>query len=249
MAASSALLDAGYALGAAALFALVARRLTGRHVGAASRLALSMFGAWWYGVAFFLAAGAALSLLEWRGVEDPPLFFALAAMSMLSVCVAVWGLVYYVSYLYTGRTTGFVPWVLFYAGIFAVMVYAIAQDAGEVHAWRQSVVRLAILTGPLLTAAIVAFLLPAIAALGAYARLYRRVDSRAQRFRIALATASLLAWFGLALVARALGFADSPAWTSAGRLLALAAATGVLVAYVPPTWLRRRLHLATDAVA
>lgn len=242
------LADAAYALVAAALFGFVATRIGRRPADPDARLALRLFSLWWSGVALFLVAGAALSFLDWAGVTARPLELVIASLSMLSVCAAVWGLVYYVSFLFTGRSTALYPMLAFYAGIFAVMLFALLSDStgGELGAWHESVVRLAILTGPVLTGAIVLFLLPAMGALVAYASLYPRIDGRRARYRIALGTTSLLVWFGLAIVARLGGFADTATWTVVGRFLALAAALGVLLAYSPPRWMVRRLRLHAD---
>jgi hypothetical protein len=242
------LADAAYAIVAASLFAFVATRVGRRRVDVDLRRALHMFSLWWYGVAVFLVAGALLSILDLSGLNVRALHLAIAALSMLSVCAAVWGLVYYVSYLYTGRSTVFYPMLAYYSGIFAIFLFALFSDGSgrELAAWHASVVRLAILTGPLLTGAIVALLLPAIVALLAYARLYPRVAGRERRYRIGLATSSLVAWFSLAIFARLGGVADTPSWTVIGRLLAIAAALGVLLAYAPPGWLKRLLHMRSE---
>lgn len=246
----AALSDAGYAIATAILFAFVGRKSGRREAQGSDLLALSMFRAWWFGVAVFLALGGIWSALDFVGFAAGPLEFAFAAFGMLAVCVAVWGLVFYVTYLYTGRTGSFLVGLVFYALVFAAMVYAIATDTTgtELTAWHQSVVRLAILTGPLLSAIIVVFLIPALAALSAYVGLYRRVTNRAQRFRLGLSTGSLIVWFGLAILAWAAGFAGSPVWLFAGRIAALVAALGVLVAYSPPRWVAHRFRLTEKVV-
>lgn len=241
MAWAAAWVDAAYALVSAALFGFVAWRLSARLVEPELRYASGMFSVWWYGVAVFLGTGGVVSILDGMGNTDLAARTALSVLGMVSVCAAVWGLVNYVTYLYWGNRLAFVPGLVFYAMIFVVMVYALASDPAEIGAWHRSVVTLAILTGPVLSAAIIAFLLPAIAALVAYGGLYRKVETRAQRYRILLATGSLASWFGVAIVARAAGFAAAPAWIAAARVIALCAAIGVLIAYAPPAWIQRRL--------
>ena len=245
------LADAGYAFATAALFMFVGRKAGRPDAQGSDLLALSMFRVWWLGVAIFLFIGGLLSLLDGQGLAGGPLGFSVAVLSMLAVCVAVWGLVFYVTYLYTGKTKSFLLGLTFYAVIFGGMVFALASDATgmELAAWHQSVVRLAILTGPLLSGIIVAFLIPALVALAGYAGLYRRVKSPAQRFRLGLSIGSLIIWFGLAILAWAGGFADSLPWVYLGRLLALAAALGVLIAYRPPRWVAQRLQLVPEAAA
>jgi hypothetical protein len=242
--------DAAYALATAILFAFVGRGSGRRDAQGSDRLALSMFRAWWFGVAIFVGLGGVWSVLDVLAPPQAPLQFAMAVISMLSVCVAVWGLLFYVTYLYTGRTGSFLFGLGFYGLVFSGMVYALAADptGRELTAWHQSIVRLAILTGPLLSAIIVVFLLPALGALLAYVRLYGRVETRGQRFRLGLSTGSLIVWFGLAILAWVAGVAHSLVWVYVGRILALLAALAVLVAYVPPRWVVQRLRLATEVV-
>lgn len=233
--------DAGYAFATALVFVLVATRLSQVPRSRESRFAHAMFALWWYGVAAFLATGGILSLLDVTGNAAQGPRWLLSALGMLTVCAAVCGLVYYVLFVYTGRSRVLFPLLAYYAGIWIVMLVGLALDPGESARWERSIVNLAILTGPLVSAAIVAFLVPALIALALYAGLYRRVGSAHQRYRVGLATTSLLTWFGLAILALALGIQDTLAWSLAGRGLALAAAGGVLLAYAPPRRVREWL--------
>jgi len=241
--------DAAYAFATAFVFALVAARLSQGERSEESRFAHAMFMLWWCGVAAFLATGGLVSALDAAGVESAQARVFLSALGMLTVCSAVCGLVYYVLFVYTGRAGLLLPLVAYYAGIWCVMIAGLMLDAGEAARWHRSVVTLAILTGPVVSAAIVAFLVPTIVALALYAGLYRRASSAHQRYRVALATASLIAWFGLALLALALGVQDTPAWEVVGRGLAVAAAAGVLLAYAPPRRVRRWLDARAETPA
>jgi hypothetical protein len=152
--------------------------------------------------------------------------------------MGVWGILYYVTYVFTGRTTMFLPYLVYYLGIFAVLAAGTALDTSEAERFMLSVSRLAIMTGPLLTGAIIALLLPVIVACGFYFSLYFAVDDPVQKYRVGLTSGAFIAWFGSAVAATLLGIAHEPWWAVLGRSIGVAASIVVFMAYWPP----RSLH-------
>lgn len=188
MADAGHLLDGGLRLATAALCAAAAWVVSRRPVDARDRHAMRMFALWWGGLAALEAidAGIADAGLRWTYLRAPPL------------ALALWGLLYYVAYLYAGRRAWLLPLGLF-AGILGGVLVAL-DASGHAGGW---------------TALLVAA--PVLGAALAYASLYRRAGARAQRYRIALVGAAMGLW-GIAAVA-----AGSEALRLAVPLAALAA--------------------------
>jgi hypothetical protein len=113
------------------------------------------------------------------------------------------------------------------------------------HRWRTglSFARAAPLWTSLASLALV--VLPPVAASVAYFRLIFRVDDAGQRYRIATVSASLIVWWVVAVAAGQSRLLDNEAVQLAARVLGVAAALGVLVAYSPPAWVRRRLGIVS----
>ena len=87
---------------------------------------------------------------------------------------------------------------------------------------------------------IVLLLLPQIIGGFAYFTLYFRVTETTQKYRILLVSWSIIIWFLSPLAALAGGLAEQDWWQLASRLIGLAAALTILIAYLPPRWLKQR---------
>jgi uncharacterized membrane protein HdeD (DUF308 family) len=74
----------------------------------------------------------------------------------------------------------------------------------------------------------------------AYFTLYFRVPEVTQKYRILLVSWSIIIWFLSPFVAFAGGLAQQDWWQVVSRLIGLAAALTILMAYLPPRWLKQR---------
>lgn len=235
--------SAVFALAAAGLYSYVGYRLSWRRVSAEARTAARLFALWWYALAAMTAVGGLLSLLGSAGAAALPVVVALSYLNILVVCVALWGLLYYLLYLFTGRTGALLPLSALYAAYGALLVYyvTVSHPAGVmVGRWNVQLVYEAPLGGPFFTLVLVLLLFPQLIGALAYFTLFFRVREPTQRYRIAVVSWSILIWFGSAFAAAQSGLAANDAWQLASRVIGLAAALAILLAYLPPRWVRRR---------
>jgi len=233
-----------FAMIAAGIYGYVGWRLGKRVISSAeARLAWGSFTVWWYGLAATTLIGGFLSLFGAFGLTSLPLFVTATYLNILIICLALWGLLYYLIYLFTGNRRSLVPSVVFYMIYYILLVYYITAsipDNVEVGRWDTSIVYRVPPTGPLVVIILVMLLLPQIIGGLAYFSLYFRVAEITQKYRILLVSLSIIVWFLSPVVALAGGLGQQDWWQFASRLIGLAAALTILMAYLPPRWLKQR---------
>ena len=206
-----------------------------------------MFVLWWHALAGSSALGALSLTLYMAGALPIWLHQSISQLSLLLIVAALLGLLYYLIYLYTGSHGALKPllvgYLLFYVSIIGLVQWIGAPDSLTDNGW-------SIMAEPeseLPTAVSWLFLVflvgPQIIASIAYLRLYGKATDVTQRYRIALVSGAIIAWFGSSLVASAAELGTSLVWQVISRLLGLAAAFVILSAYLPPAWVQRRLHV------
>jgi hypothetical protein len=160
--------------------------------------------------------------------------------------VALWGLICYLAYLYTGREWT-VPISILYAAEYGLLVYYVTAgrpDGVSVTLGSVNPTYGVTVTGPLLAAPILILVFPEFIGALLYLRLFFRTHDRTVRYRIGLVSGGLLAYF-------LFDFFDFGALVNGGlvgvvvgRLLIIGAALVVLLAYFPPRALRARFGVA-----
>jgi hypothetical protein len=233
----------------AGIYFYVGRVLSRRHSDSAdSRLAWRLFVVWWYALAAATFSGAILSLLGGFGIAGVPLFVTITILNFLAICAALYGLVFYLLYLFTGQRSILRPLSIFYVAYYGLLVYYV-QASGPidvtVQPWRASLVYQAPLQGPIFTAALLLLLFPPIIGGLAYFSLYFRVKPATQRYRILLVSWSIIIWFLSIFFANIAGLADENWWQVISRLIGLAAALAIMFAYQPPSWVKQRFGVAS----
>ena len=238
------LFSALFAVTAASIYSYVGWRLSKRVISSSeARLAWGSFTIWWYGIAATTLIGGFLSLFGAFGLTSLPLFVTATYINILVICLALWGLLYYLIYLFTGNRRLLVPLAVFYMTYYVLLVYYItASIPGDVNVgrWSATLAYRTPLTGPFFGLLIVLLLLPQILGGFAYFTLYFRVSDATQKYRILLVSSSIIVWFLSPFVALAGGLAEQDWWQFASRLIGLAAALTILMAYLPPRWLKQR---------
>ena len=241
---STLVFSALLALLAASIYAYVGWRLSKRVISSSeSRLAWRSFTMWWYGLAATTLIGGFLNLFGALGLTILPLFVTATYINILVICVALWGLFYYLTYLFTGNSRWLVPLAISYGVYYVLLVYYITASIPEsikLEPWRTALAYRAPLTGPFFVIVIALLLLPQIIGGLAYFTLYFRVTEVTQKYRILLVSWSIIVWFLSPLAALAGGLAQQDWWQLASRLIGLAAALTILMAYLPPRWLKQR---------
>lgn len=241
---SALLFSTVFGVTAAGIYAYVGWRLGKRIISSAdARLAWGSFTVWWYGLAVTTLIGSLLSLFGSVGLMNFPLFVTATYVNILVICVALWGLLYYLIYLFTGDRRSLVPLAVFYMVYYVLLVYYItASIPGSVNVgrWTARLVYDAPLTGPFFAILIALLLLPQIIGGLAYFTLYFRVSDVTQKYRVLLVSWSIIVWFLSPLFALGGGLAQEDWWQFASRLIGLAAALTILLAYLPPRWVKQR---------
>lgn len=235
--------------GAAVCF-LIGRRLARRHVeDVGAQRASALFSVWWLGMSGNILANNATWLLAAFGLAPAWAVVALTFASLACGVAMIWGLVYYLVYLFTGRPGVFWPITLFYGASLAGSFWLIASlrpTGVRLGEWGGAV-EYASQPAPLLGAAFsLFFLLPPIVGALAYGTLAFRVKHPFRRFRIAVVSLSLLVWLISSLALPSGG--SSGATRAVGMIIAVLALTGLGVAYFPPRRLRARLDADGDAL-
>lgn len=203
------------------------------------RLAGRMLALWWFGAGVVVLVEAARGLLAAAGVLDPGVHEALLHLHALPLSVGLCGLLYHLAYLYTGNARLLRPLAATCAALFVLVTFTYAS----LGPWRVARTAWGVRMEPASPDPVLGFVLaaafatPALVAAAAYLRLYGRVPTAEQRYRVATVSAAFLALSGMLLAGLA-GGAWSPAVHAAP---ALAAAVLAVAAYRPPAWVRRRL--------
>lgn len=248
---STHLISTLFSIASAAIYGYVAARLSQRTItNPGARFAWQLFGLWWYCLAATTLVGGILHLLGMFNIVSLPPFVALTHVNLLLICIALWGLLYYLVYLFTGSQRFLIPLTIFYALYYVLLVYYItASDPArvEITRWTTRLVYAHPVTGPLFTVVLVLLVFPQILASLAYFTLFFRVREATQRYRVLLVSWCIILWFGSAFVASVAGLSREDWWQILSRLIGLGAAMGILLAYLPPGIIRRRFGIASIA--
>ncbi len=238
------LISAFFALLTASIYGYLAWRLQQRVVSSSeARLAWQLFIMWWLCLAGTTLVGGVLNLLGAFDITSLPLFITITQLNLLIICVALWGLLYYLIYLFTGNSASLLPLSAFYVLYYALLVYYITASAPidvSVGRWTTTISYANEMTGPFFILVLVLLTAPQILGALVYFTLFFRVRDATQKYRILLVSWSLIAWFGSALIAPLVGLSSHDWWQIVSRLIALSATLVILIAYFPPRWIRER---------
>lgn len=230
----------------ALVYAVVGRTIARRSVARDLHMAQGAFTLWWFALAGTTLVGAAYTLYGAYALPSLALAVATTSLTLLGLCLALAGLLFYLVYLYTGSRKPLVPLAIGYVALYGLFTYLIQVGHPIGVERRQWNVTLQYETEFGTTVGLAAFLLivaPQIIAAFAYFTLYFRLDDRSQRFRVAVVSWSIILWFASPFLGVVPGVAGSLAWQVTSRLIGFAAAVAILLAYQPPSWLRTRLNV------
>lgn len=251
--ASTLLLDGFLGLAIAGIYVYIGRTLARRPVEGEARRASLLFAGWWHALAVLTVIGSGTRALAAAGLLTFPLYEAAIYVTLVPLCFALFALLYYLVYLFTGRSTFLVPLAVIYSAFYVFLVGYVAslQPIGFIAGdWTLKLEYANPPEGGVHSTLILALVVPHIVGALAYMRLIFTLKDRTARYRVALVSGSILAWFGSSLLASELDLGDWYWWPLASRAIALVAALTILAAYRPPVWLQRRFRVAsleTDA--
>lgn len=247
--AAAAIVDAAIAV----LLFYVGRVVAARKGSPPAKRALQAFGAWWDGLAFTVLVNAVKEAVAALGFEREmgvvPLLDLLQYASIVALCIAVWGLLYYLIYLFTGNERWRVPLATFYAAYALVgLAFVWRMDPAGVAAGKWFVTwayTAPAAGGAFLVVLTLLLLLPQIVGAALYLRAARHATTALSRYRIRLVSWALILWLGITLVAPFVQLGRFEWWQAGGRLVGLVAALAILMAYRPPPAIARRLTEAS----
>lgn len=218
-------------------FGLVGRAVALRHPSAAARAAQLAGALWWAGLGGYLVLQGGLTIAAGMDTLDATAYMASRFVAIPLLCGGVWGLVYHLVYLFTGRREAAIPLAILYGAVALLFFWATFSQprAVVIGRWLIEVDD----SSPVYRAVYLLVGLPPILASFAYVRLLPRLREPMQRYRAALIGGSIFLYVGSGLVAR-LGSSDLLKFLSLVVLGVLAAGAS-LAAYYPPAALERAL--------
>jgi hypothetical protein len=243
------LTSASFALLTAALYVYLGWRLRERVVSSSeARVAWNLFVTWWIALAATTLISGVLNLLGAFNLASLSVFITMTYINVLIICVALWSLLYYLTYLFTGNNRSLVPISVFCAVNYALLVYYITASMPTgvtVGRWSTSIEYSNRITGPFLILVLMLILVPQMIGALAYFTLFFRVKDATQKFRILLVSMSIFVWFGSSLVASLTGVSDFDWWQIASRAIRLGSTLTILMAYFPPLWIKQRYKIVS----
>ncbi len=246
-ASSTLAIDGFLALVTAIIYARVTQLIWARpihdpHAVTANRL----FALWWAALGALTLLGGAQSILASFGVRHLAIHAALTLSTIALVVVALYGLLSYLLYIYSGNPRMFIGLAIAHAAILAFYVGLIiwmTPVAVTTSTWRVDITYLR--TAPPLVTGLASALLfiPALAGASLYGTLAFRAKEPTVRFRIVVVSTAFIFWFGASGIATLTGWTNEEAWPIIARAIALVATGLVILAYRPPPAIRKRLHV------
>jgi hypothetical protein len=234
-----------FSLTSAGIYFYVGHSLSRRRViSSEARLAWALFVVWWYALAVTSVLGGMLNLLGAMGLNSVPLFLTFTQINLLAICAALYGLIYYLVYLFTGNRKVLVPLTMAYIVYYALLMYYVNLSmpiSVSVGRWSAALQYEHQPTGPFVTLILVLLVFPQIIGSLAYFTLFFRVKEATQKYRVALVSWSIIIWFLSAFIASIAGLSQYDWWQILSRLIGLGATLTILMAYQPINWIKNRL--------
>lgn len=244
-------------LAAAGLYLLIGRHAARSSFTPEGAAGARLFRYWWVGLAGLACMTGLQGLLAAWAADAP--WIALAAVSsqffyVLFACMALWGLMCYLWFLYTGSLRASPFFLFFYMLVYVAGAVSMAYQ-GVVGFQAYDFVATVAYQNPIPESGLVyglfysLLILPQILVAGLYLALYRRVGDRQARLRVVLVSASLLTLLLVTYGVGVSGHSFDAWWLTGQQALMLLTSAGVLLAHRPPAWLRERYEMQAPVVA
>lgn len=239
-----------FSIASGGVYFYVGRSLSRRHViSPDARQAWTLFVIWWYALASISFIGGILNLLGAIGLASLPLFLTFTQVNLLVICIALYGLMSYLVYLFTGNHKVLASLGFVYVGYYVFLMYYVNLSepiSVSIGRWSVTLDYQQQPTGLLVTLLLALIVGPQIIASLAYFSLYFRVKDTTQKYRIAMVSCSILIWFLSSFIVSLAGLNEYDGWQIISRLIGLSAALAILMAYQPIGWIRN--HLGVSAI-
>lgn len=224
---------------------------------AADAKAWRAFRVWWFAMAIDNLVNAARVSLFAAGFTSVTLHVTLNLVNTLFAAAALWGLLTYLLYVFTGRAR-VSTWVgIFYIAFAAFLFYSvyvfhpIGVTLGD---WETAITYQNPPAGIMGLAYVIFFLLlialpPVLASIGMFT-LYFRVKERSSKYRALVVPLGIFGLFGLAYLVPLVLFpfgvrtGDLAWWPFTIRIVGLLALLVIYWAYFPPTFIQKSLRVS-----
>jgi hypothetical protein len=231
-------------LGVASVYLYVGKRLFEREVSASARLASIQLAVFWGGLGATVFLDALQMGLALGNAFALPTALTFTIVDDIIAVVALWGLVGFLTYVYTGRYHLLELGVIYAAFFVTAIYYTFAQSPDAVAfvdgapaiqyavppiVWLAGVV-IVLLIGPELVGAIL------------YLSLLRRTRVREQRARIWFVGGGILLWMALDIFLSG----TTGGWVLVRTVLEVIPGFMILIAFYPPVWAQRRFGLTSS---
>ncbi|QYK51824.1 MAG: hypothetical protein KF701_04835 [Anaerolineales bacterium] len=237
-----------------ALFLYIGLRLRAKqYEDAKDQRAWAAFLIWWFGMAANSALMGFSMALSAFGVSSLYLFVALSLLGTFAAGWALWGLLSYLLYVYTGswRPSRWVAGFYIAFGIYLLYtVFAFVPVRASLSTW-QVLIEYQHTPGPLYPVGLLLlFGLPPILASAAFFRLFFSLTERSSRYRSALVTIGIFLFFGVPYIMPIILYlfgiitTQLPWWPLTFRLVGILALLLIYFAYYPPALMRQRFGVA-----
>ncbi|MGC2289003.1 MAG: hypothetical protein WA688_04010 [Thermoplasmata archaeon] len=230
---------------AVGIYLFLGWRFSQRPVSPESRLPVLQFSLFWLGLALVTFIGGIESAVAAFVTPSLPLVVTLYYVEILLLCAVLWGLVGYLVHLYTGRSF-LAPLTALYALLYVLLVYFITASGPDAVTVTLGAVGVRYATpvgGPILGLLVLILIVPEFLGAFLYFTLFFRTQDRTARYRIALVSWGLVAFFGVGSVGVATRLGGGLGAVTLGAVLGIVPALVILVAYYPPRLVRERLRV------
>jgi hypothetical protein len=215
------------------------------------------FRVWWFGMALTTGLQGLGSLLFAAGLTSLALHIPLVLIRSLTAAAALWGLLTYLIYIFTGRR-GAALWLGIFYSAFALLliysIYALQPGAITFSGWGTELTYQNVPSQAFGLIFAIALLLlislpPVIAAIGFFT-LFFRVKERSSKYRALLVPIGIFMLFGLsylvplALYPFGVRLNEISWWPLTIRLISLVGLALIYWAYFPPTLIQKRLRVS-----
>jgi hypothetical protein len=230
---------------AGGIFLYVGGRISQRGVSSGYRLASRQFSIWWIGFGIATLSVAVERILAGFGALTASLAITTLYADLLFLCVAMWGLLGYLVFMYRGKHA-LVPLSIFYAGFYLALLFEITAalpsgftvDSGTVNVTFSSAI-----DSPVVAVLILLLFIPEVVASVFYLSLAWYARASTARNRVLLVGGGILFFLFATSFLPSVGVLSGVLHTVVSGLLASMGAVLVYMAYFPPALLRARLGL------
>lgn len=231
-------------LAVAVLYFFVGRAVLDPGAPRPERWARNAFGLWWFAFAARTVREGAGNILVVIGIEDVALHTSLEYLSLVFLFVGLTGLMYYLLYLYTGRTWVLYPVAVFYGAFLFLGFYVrnLQNPVGlDIGTWSVELDYATAVSPILMNLLLAALLIPLVIAVILYLLLLAVIETPVQKARIRWVGGALLFWFASVGLAAATDLNEFVYWGLVRRVVAGIAAVAILYAFTglekryPPT--------------